>query len=148
MFEARVGDETGSVSLKWFRGGESLAKQVRKDVLLLVSGDVKRYRFDKELSHPEISVISESESDAEDEKPQPSDGAGRSEQARLEDTRRIVPGYATPDGIHPRGLRRAIALAVETNVNDGNMTSSPGCRLHSIADISNAAVHDGVMSTF
>ncbi|MFP8878048.1 MAG: ATP-dependent DNA helicase RecG [Myxococcota bacterium] len=114
VFEARVGDQTGSVSLKWFRGGESLAKQVRKDVLLLVSGDVKRYRFDKELAHPEISVLSESESDVVG-----NDGLGVGEKvlpsgaARLEDTRRIVPGYATPEGIHPRGLRRAIALAVE-----------------------------------
>ena len=45
-----VGDETGTVTLKWFRGGESIAKLVRKDVLLLVAGDVKRYRFSKQLA--------------------------------------------------------------------------------------------------
>ena len=30
-FEAIVGDETGTVTLKWFRGGEAIAKLVRKD---------------------------------------------------------------------------------------------------------------------
>ena len=43
---------------------------------------------------------------------------------------------------------RATALAVETNVYDGRMTSSPGPRSHRIAAISSAAVHDGVISTF
>jgi ATP-dependent DNA helicase RecG len=109
VFEARVGDETGSVSLKWFRGGESLAKQVRKDSMLLVSGDVKRYRFDKELAHPEISVLSEAETAAGES----DDAAAECDAARLEDSRRIVPDYATPEGLHPRGLRRAISLAVE-----------------------------------
>ncbi len=109
VFEARVGDGTGSVSLKWFRGGESLAKQVRKDSLLFVSGDVKRYRFDKELTHPEISVLSESDRAVVESV----DGGGGSDPDRLQDARRIVPDYSTPDGVHPRGLRRAIALAVE-----------------------------------
>src|SRR4051812_5894965 len=43
--------------------------------------------------------------------------------------------------------RLAYALAVVTNVNDGMITSSPGRRSSSRADISSAAVHDGVMST-
>ncbi len=120
VFEARVGDETGSVSLKWFRGGESLAKQVRKDALLLISGDVKRYRFDKELSHPEVVVLSEPGSDAEAasasvvaEGQTDADAPTAFSDAQLEGTRRIVPDYATPEGLHARGLRRAIALAVE-----------------------------------
>ena len=54
IFEAVVEDDSGSVHLKWFRGGETIAKTVRKGALLLVTGDVKRYRFAKELLHPEI----------------------------------------------------------------------------------------------
>ena len=97
VFEALVGDDTGTVTLKWFRGGDSIAKQVRKDALLLITGDVKRYRFDKELAHPEISVLADASSE-------PSAAA---------DVRSVTPEYATPEGIHPRALRRAIASAVE-----------------------------------
>ena len=97
VFEALVGDDTGTVTLKWFRSGDTLAKQVRKDALLLITGDVKRYRFDKELAHPEISVLSDESSAS----------------AAVGDVRSVTPEYATPEGIHPRGLRRAIATAVE-----------------------------------
>ena len=57
MFEAVVGDWTDSVTLKWFRGGESIARTVRQGVRLLVTGEVKRYRFSKELQHPEVEVL-------------------------------------------------------------------------------------------
>jgi ATP-dependent DNA helicase RecG len=96
-FEAIVGDETGTVTLKWFRGGDSIAKLVRKDVWLLVSGDVKRHRFSKQLTHPEIEVLEDTDADA-------------SERA---DLRSITPDYSAPEGIHPRTLRRAVRLAVE-----------------------------------
>jgi ATP-dependent DNA helicase RecG len=97
VFEALVGDDTGTVTLKWFRSGDSISKQVRKDVFLLITGDVKRYRFDKELAHPEISVLADTSSD----------------RAAVGEVRSVVAEYATPEGIHPRGLRRAIAAAVE-----------------------------------
>ena len=94
MFEAVVGDDTGTVNLKWFRGGDAISKIVRKDALLLVTGDVKRYRFAKELQHPEVEAID----------PQASLG----ESDRLA----IAPIYTTPEGVHPRALRRAIGAAV------------------------------------
>jgi ATP-dependent DNA helicase RecG len=99
LFEAVVGDDTGTVELKWFRGGESLEKSVRKGALLLLTGDVKRYRFAKELQHPEVEVLAEPGEEAKED-------AG----AAL--PKRIVPRYATPDGIHPRALRRATERAV------------------------------------
>ena len=43
--------------------------------------------------------------------------------------------------------KRTNALAVETKVNEGTITSSPGRRLHSMAAISRAAVQDGVSRT-
>ncbi|HVN39263.1 MAG TPA: ATP-dependent DNA helicase RecG [Myxococcota bacterium] len=93
MFEAVLGDETGTVNLKWFRGGEAIGRVVVKDAQLLVTGEVKRYRFSKELQHPEV----EAQADAE------SATGSRAE---------IVPEYSAPEGVHPRGLRRAIASAV------------------------------------
>jgi ATP-dependent DNA helicase RecG len=94
MFEATLGDETGTVQLKWFRGGEAIEKIVRKGALLLVTGDVKRYKYDKEIQHPEIELLAEPGAEAE------------------EPPKRIVPRYATTEGVHPRALRRAVAQAV------------------------------------
>jgi ATP-dependent DNA helicase RecG len=95
LFEAVVGDDTGTVNLKWFRGGEAIARIVSKDAMLLVTGDVKRYRFSKELQHPEVEVLE-------------GEGDPRGSTAR----QAIVPGYATPEGVNPRALRGAIRASV------------------------------------
>jgi ATP-dependent DNA helicase RecG len=100
LFEAVVGDESGNVSLKWFRGGEAIARTVKKDALLLVTGEVKRYRFAKELQHPEIEVLRDESDGAE-----PGEGGAPAK-------RRIVPDYPAPEGLHPRTLRRAVQRAV------------------------------------
>jgi ATP-dependent DNA helicase RecG len=97
MFEAVVGDESGAIKLKWFRGGDAIEKTVRKGALLLVTGEVKRYRFDREIQHPEVEALAEP-------------GAAGEAAAAL--PKRIVPRYATPEGVHPRALRRAVAQAV------------------------------------
>jgi ATP-dependent DNA helicase RecG len=93
-FEAVVGDDSGSVSLKWFRGGEAISKQARKDAWLIVTGDVKRYRFSKELHHPEIERVAGPE------------GASLALEG-------VVPDYATPEGLHPRWLRSTLQRAVD-----------------------------------
>ena len=94
ILQAVVGDETGTVNLKWFHGGEAFQGILRKGATLLVTGDVRRYRFAKELLHPEVEVL-----DAED-------GEGP------EALRRVVPDYPAPEGMHPRTVRRLVALAV------------------------------------
>ncbi len=96
MLQAVVGDETGTVNLKWFRGGEALSSVVQKGASLLVTGDVRRYRFQKELLHPEVERLA--------------DDAGDEPTADLEE---IVADYATPEGLHPRALRRLVAAAVD-----------------------------------
>jgi len=97
MFQAVVGDESGTVNLKWFHGGEAISKLVRKDAWLLVTGDVKRYRFSKELLHPEIERLASPE---------------QGEPAPHERLRSVIPDYAAPEGLHPRTLRRALQAAV------------------------------------
>jgi ATP-dependent DNA helicase RecG len=57
MLQAVVGDDTGTINLKWFRGGDAIVQHIKKDGWLLITGDVKRYRFSKELVHPEIEPI-------------------------------------------------------------------------------------------
>lgn len=90
-FEAVVDDETGSVTLKWFRGGEAIAKLAAVDRSLLVTGTVKRYRFSLELQHPDIEPVRDREADPPG---------------------RIVPDYPIPDGMNPRSVRRLIDFAV------------------------------------
>lgn len=97
LFEAVVGDETGTVNLKWFRGGEAIQKIVEKDAMLLVTGDVKRYRFSKELHHPEVEVRA---------------AEGEEAGSQFENRPQVVALYTTPDGVHARALRRAIRIAV------------------------------------
>jgi len=94
LFQALVGDQTGTVTLKWFRGGEALQSSLRKGRRIRVTGDVRRYRFARELIHPEIDLLSDEEDPAASEP-------------------RVVPDYAAPEGIPPRTFRRTIAAAVK-----------------------------------
>jgi ATP-dependent DNA helicase RecG len=120
IFQAVVGDEDDVVTLKWFRGGEQIANSVVKGRWLLVSGEVKRYRFSKELIHPDVEVVDAPGGQGE---AAPSNGAsaegpaaetapvkGVSASAELG---AVVPVYSAPDGMNPRTLRRLIGQAVD-----------------------------------
>ena len=89
-FSAVLGDESGVVTLKWFRGGEAVAAHVKKGVRLRATGDVRRYRFSKEVHHPELDFLREAESAGEG----------------------IVPDYPAPEGVPARTFRRWVAAAV------------------------------------
>ena len=99
-FEAVVGDETGHVRLKWFHGTEAIANMARKGMLLLVSGEVTRYRFDLEVVHPEIELLAGEE------------GEGNADSTDAAVTGGITPDYTSPEGIHPRAMRRLAAHAL------------------------------------
>ena len=66
--------------------------------------------------------------------------ASISDSSRFKVSRRM----STKTGRAPRSKK---ALAVETKVNDGRITSSPGSRSQSRAAISRAAVQEWVSST-
>ncbi|MFP8875147.1 MAG: DEAD/DEAH box helicase, partial [Myxococcota bacterium] len=101
MLEVVVGDEDGTVALKWFRGVEALEPVLREGVQVGVTGDVRRYRFNKEIIHPEVEVLG----GPEDKEAESSD--------RLDSLRRVVPAYPVLEGIPPRTLRRLVERAVE-----------------------------------
>jgi ATP-dependent DNA helicase RecG len=92
VFQAVVGDGSGTIDLKWFRAPPGLAATVKKGARLLVSGEVRRFRFSKELIHPEVETLREA------------DEAGR----RLG----VVPDYPAVEGLPPRTLRGAVERAV------------------------------------
>jgi ATP-dependent DNA helicase RecG len=130
IFQAVVGDDEAVVTLKWFRGGESIANSVVKGRWLLINGDVRRYRFSKELIHPEVEVIASphdsavAESTAADtvgegrgipnkkKSPAPNGGSKASE-AQEDDHGRVVPIYSAPDHVNPRTLRSLIRQSVD-----------------------------------
>ncbi|MBW2420679.1 MAG: ATP-dependent DNA helicase RecG [Deltaproteobacteria bacterium] len=103
IFEVVVGDDTGSVTLKWFRLGEAVRKSLDEGTWLLVSGEVKRFRFSKELIHPEIELL---------DAPPDGESAASAEGKGADALRSIVPDYSTPEGVNPRTLRRLIRNAV------------------------------------
>lgn len=104
ILEAVIGDETGSVNLKWFRAIGSIEKELTRGAMFLVTGDVKRYRFSKEIVHPELERV-----DVDGAAGESDDAASEQAERALES---IVPEYPTPDGLHPRTLRRVIRNAV------------------------------------
>ncbi|MCH2185902.1 ATP-dependent DNA helicase RecG, partial [Myxococcota bacterium] len=97
ILQAVVGDQRATVNLKWFRGGESIARGLEKGARLLVTGDVRRYRFSKEIIHPEIERIDQI----------------AAESAVPSAPQRIVPRYTAPEGINPRSLRGWILQALK-----------------------------------
>ncbi len=108
FLQAVVGDEQAIVTLKWFRGGEAIAGRLIKGRRVLVSGEVRRYRFSKELIHPEVELLGAKEAEA---------GAAAAPAAEADDLGRVVPVYAAPEGMNPRTLRRLIAQAVDTHAD-------------------------------
>ena len=97
ILQAVVGDERATVNLKWFRGGDSIARGLEKGARLLVTGDVRRYRFSKEIIHPEIERIDQH----------------RDEGLEATAPQRVVPRYTAPEGINPRSLRGWILQALK-----------------------------------
>jgi len=94
FFEAIVSDGTGAVQLKWFRGVVHFENRLAPGTRVLVAGDVRRFRYAKELHHPDVETLS-----AET-------GAG--------ELPRIVPSYSAVEGLAPRSLRRVVESAVRS----------------------------------
>jgi ATP-dependent DNA helicase RecG len=118
IFQAVVGDDEAVVTLKWFRGGEALANQIVKGRWLLVSGEVRRFRFSKELIHPEVEILKSRGSGAAASKKETPDSDDTTSEPKTEsppsdDLGRVVPIYSAPEGMNPRTLRRLIGQSVD-----------------------------------
>jgi ATP-dependent DNA helicase RecG len=58
IFEAVVGDGSGTITLKWFHGNPRyLSGRFRKGQRLLFSGEVKRFQHQKEIHHPDVELV-------------------------------------------------------------------------------------------
>ncbi|MFQ5606542.1 MAG: ATP-dependent DNA helicase RecG [Candidatus Zixiibacteriota bacterium] len=102
-FEIVLGDDTGHVSLLWFRGHKYFENRFKKGDILAATGLVTWYNGFR-LAHPEIEPL-------------------ESEDAAGTHTGRIVPLYPstaelTKVGLHSRGFRKAIRFALESCAQD------------------------------
>ncbi len=105
IFEAVVGDGSGVITLKWFAGNERyLIDRFKKGRKLIFSGEVRWFRDEREIHHPDVEMVDE---DIEKD---------------YLNFKRIVPIYSETEGLHQRTLRKLIK-----NILDGyaNELSSP-----------------------
>lgn len=100
IFEAIVGDGSGTVVLKWFQGNEKYLKErFKKGRKLIFSGEVRWFNHKKEIHHPDVEMI---------------DGDIEKDYLNF---KRIVPIYSETEGLNQRILRRIMKNLVDNFAN-------------------------------
>ncbi len=90
VFQAVVGDGSGTMTLKWFHGNERyLRDRFKKGRQLIFSGEVRWFNAQREIHHPDVEIVDD----------------GDVEKDYL-NFRRIVPIYSETEGLYQRTLRR------------------------------------------
>ncbi|MCM2322161.1 MAG: ATP-dependent DNA helicase RecG [Oligoflexia bacterium] len=92
ILEVRAGDESGTLSLKWFHAPRGMEARFTVGAQIMVTGTAKRYLGQLEIIHPEISW-----------------GVSSS----TEHVGRVVPIYTELEGISSRVLRKILWEALE-----------------------------------
>ena len=96
VFEVVVGDGSGTITLKWFRGNERyLRERFKKGRKLIFSGEVRWFNYQKEIHHPDVEVV---------------DGDIEKDYLNF---KRIVPIYSETEGLYQRTLRRVMKTVLE-----------------------------------
>jgi ATP-dependent DNA helicase RecG len=102
FFEAIVGDESGTITLKWFNYNPAWMKkawkQGRKGIF---SGEVAQYGYQREVHHPDVEWLAEGE-------------VLQAVMARDPlNFGRIVPVYPLTEGVQQKSLRRVLKQVVD-----------------------------------
>jgi len=108
VLEALAGDGTGTIQLVWFRAPPFLRELVVPGTRLRITGDVRRYRFAKQISHPEIERLEDGGAILGTL----GDVMPTARERDLRELREIVPDYGTPGGLPPRIVRELFKNAV------------------------------------
>ncbi len=107
FLEVTAGDESGSITLKWFRFNPVFMKKTwrvgRKGVF---TGEVVQYGFQKEIHHPEVEWLDEGV-----------DLAALTARDPL-NFGRILPVYPLTEGLHQKTLRKVMKEVVDRFVID------------------------------
>ena len=96
VFEVVVGDGSGTITLKWFRGNERyLRGRFKKGRQLIFSGEVRWFNYQREIHHPDVEVV---------------DGDIGKDYLNF---KRIVPIYSETEGLYQRTLRRLMRTILD-----------------------------------
>jgi ATP-dependent DNA helicase RecG len=105
VFETVVGDGSGTITLKWFRGNERyLRERFKKGRQLIFSGEVRWFNYQREIHHPDVEIV---------------DGDMEKDYLNF---KRIVPIYSETEGLYQRTLRRLMKTILD---GYGDELSSP-----------------------
>src|SRR4030043_1025772 len=96
VFEAVIGDGSGTITLKWFRGNERyLRDRFKKGRKLIFSGEVRWFNYQREIHHPDVEAV---------------DGGIEEDYLNF---KRIVPIYSETEGLYQRTLRRLMKTILD-----------------------------------
>ncbi len=94
IFEMVVGDGSGAITAKWFvYDYRYMRGRFKKGQRVILSGEIKSYRFQKEVHHPDIEIVKD-----------------------VDDSRnfsRIVPVYSETEGLYQKTMRRIMKETVD-----------------------------------
>lgn len=124
-FELTIGDETGTLKAKWFNFNPPyMRSRFRPGMRLILTGEVRLFQFQKEIDHPELEIIEETDSQEE------SLHFGR-----------IVPIYSETEGLYQRQrlIRRIMKKVVDLYAGKA-FSGLPEdiCRRHNLIPLSEA----------
>jgi ATP-dependent DNA helicase RecG len=108
VLRALIGDDTGSIECTWFHAPNLVRELVVPGTRLRVTGDVRRYKFDKQMTHPDLERLE----DGGEVMGTPDDEPSEREN-ELQSLRDIAPEYGTPGALPPRVVRELFQHAVE-----------------------------------
>jgi len=95
VFEAVIRDDTAALKAKWFKGSFAYLRNLFKPgCRVILTGELRMYRFQPEMIHPDFEILEEGE------------------ESHLH-FKRIVPIYSETEGIGQKHLRRILLHAVE-----------------------------------
>ncbi len=98
IFEITVTDPTGFIRLKWFHFNlKYMLTRYKIGQKVVFTGDVKIFRYQKEMTHPDIEII-------EDDKDSLHFG-------------RIVPVYSETEGLYQKTIRRILSQILNTSLD-------------------------------
>jgi ATP-dependent DNA helicase RecG len=102
FFEVVVGDETGSVTLKWFNSNPTFMKRVwRVDRVGVFTGEVAQFGYQREVHHPDVEWLEVGKSVADVLAADPVNFG------------RIVPVYPLTEGLSQKVMRRVMKEVVD-----------------------------------
>jgi ATP-dependent DNA helicase RecG len=103
VFEAILGDGSGFIVAKWFQGIQYIRGRLKKGDRVIFCGDIRGYRAQKEMHHPDLEWVEGVEGD--------SLNFGR-----------IVPVYSETEGLYQRRIR---GIMYEVVQNAARRVTSP-----------------------